>query len=188
MAFRGARATRAPPKDSAEPREIGRGEAAVGLHAEEHWDGFIDGEAINPVVRTAPGGKGCDGERHGRWHAAAEIAQERGVEIALKRGVNDPWSLNADNRDAGDAGRIGVRLAARSDGDGAAEEQGAVEGGDCRGLRIERAEVLGTFPDPESSGGERIHPAGGRGEIGNVRADGAETTGQGGVGEELSDG
>ena len=41
-----------------EPWEIGRGEAAVGFHAEEHRNRFIDREATNPVVRTAPGRRG----------------------------------------------------------------------------------------------------------------------------------
>jgi hypothetical protein len=46
---------------------------------------------------------------------------------------------------------------------------------DCGGARVKGAEVLGTFPDPESSGGERIHAAGRWSEVGNVRAEGAET-------------
>jgi len=180
-------------------REIGRGEAAVRFHAEEHGNGFVDGKITEPVVRAAPGGERCDGERECGRHAAAEVAEKTSVkgslgtarvEVnlqggdggigggdvedescggALQAGGDLAGSLDADDGDAFDSWGINEGLAAWDDSGRMAKEDGAVESGDGGGAWINVAEVFATLPDPEGAGGEQVHAASGRREVKGIR-------------------
>src|SRR5581483_5870072 len=73
----------------------------VGLHPEEHRDGFIDRQGTDPIVLAAPGGEGSNGKGKMRRHAAAKVQQQIAVETALR-----PGCVEVDLK-CGNAGFIG---------------------------------------------------------------------------------
>ena len=186
---------------NAELREAGRRVTTIGLHPEEHGHSFVDGETAKPVVRAAPGSERRDGEWKIRWHSPAEVAQNCRVKrtlrqarvkvdlqsgdigipnavknevcgLPLKARCNGTRSFDAHDGDALDAGRVDNRLAARNNSCNVAEEDGAVERGDGRGLRVERSEIFWALPDPERVGGECVHAAGRGRKVGCVGLEG----------------
>ena len=89
----------------------------------------------------------------------------RGVEDrcgsdALEAGSDLAGSFNADDCDTRDCCGIDGGLPARDDRNASAEDEGAVEGCDCGGARVEAAEVFAAFPYPEGARGQRTHAAG----------------------------
>ena len=66
-----------------EPGRVGRDAAAIRLHAEEHGDGFVDGQGSDPVVIAAPRGERGDGKGQARRHLRAEVFEKLGIEWAL---------------------------------------------------------------------------------------------------------
>jgi len=79
----------------------------VGAHAEEHWDGFVDGSERKlgkPEIADAPGGEGRDGEWHRGREFAADVLEERGVEGVGARGC---VKIDLDGRNAGDGLQVG---------------------------------------------------------------------------------
>ena len=87
----------------------------------------------------------------------------------FQAGRDGARSFDPHNTDAADAGWISEGLASRDERRGAAKQNCAVERGDGRGLRIDGAEVLGAFPDPQSSLGKRVHPPARRREVESMR-------------------
>jgi len=183
----------------AELRQIGRSQAAVGLHAEEHGDGFVDGQAAEPVIVAAPRSECCNGQRKRGRHTSTKIAEKPDVEGALGvagikvdlqggdrrigcRGVEDrcgggaleagtdfAWSLNANDCDTRDPRGIENGLPAGDDRDGSPQEDSTVKRCDGCGARVETAKVFAAFPNPEGARGQRAHSAGWRREVQCIR-------------------